>query len=497
MSALDILAQLREQGIYPAGMSVDSRHTQRGDLFAALVGQRDDGRRYAADAVAAGAVAVITQGEAIAGLGVPSLACPQLSAWLGALAAELYDHPGDDLWCCAVTGTNGKTSVTRWVAQALTALGRPTAVVGTLGCGFPDHLSYEQSGGLTTPDAVSLQKSLAQLRAAGAKGCAIEASSIGLVQGRLDGCHIRAGALTQLSRDHLDYHGDMAAYAQAKSLLFERTEIETVVLNLDDELGISLSQRLTGRKNRIGFSLGGHRVSAPEKDADELLVVKNLDALGSPVRFELDGIGFCAPLLGRFNVENLLAVIGLLRAAGFILADIAQVIPRVTPPPGRMSTVMVPEGIPDALPLVVVDYAHTPDALEKALAALRPVAQLRKGHLVCVFGCGGDRDRGKRPLMGRVAQQCADRIVLTSDNPRNEEPLAIMQAVCAGMTQAPYAMESDREVAIRMAISEASAADVILIAGKGHETDQDIGGQRIHFSDAQVALSALREHPCI
>ena len=375
-----------------------------------------------------------------------------------------------------VTGTNGKTSVTHWIAQALERRGRRCALVGTLGNGF---LGALESGPNTTPGAHVLADILPAFVRQGAVACAMEVSSIGLHQNRVAGVRFDVAVFTNLTRDHLEYHGTMEAYAAEKAKLFARPELKAAVLNLDDAFGRELAARLRGKVPTFGYTL------ADGSGADEVLAATGIEDSGHGIHFAVGGVRFAAPLVGRFNVANLLAVTGALLAGGERLTDIAAALTDLAPPPGRMQAV----GGSDA-PLVVIDYAHSPDALEQALTTLRGTAAARGGRLVCVFGCGGDRDPGKRPLMGAVAERLADAVVLTSDNPRSEDPLAILAAIRAGMQSAPT-VESDRAAAIEMAVRSAHARDVILLAGKGHEPYQEIAGVRLPFSDLDSAKSAL------
>lgn len=381
-----------------------------------------------------------------------------------------------------VTGTNGKTSVTQWIAQALTARGRKCALVGTLGNGFPGALV---PGPNTTPGAHVLREFLPESVRQGARACAMEVSSIGLHQNRVAGLRFDVAVFTNLTRDHLEYHGTMEAYAAEKAKLFAWPGLRAAVLNLDDAFGRELAGRLRGRVLTIGYTL------EDERGADTVLRAAALAETGAGLSFALDGIRFEVPVVGRFNAANLLAVIGALLAGGEKLADIAGALKHIVPPPGRMQ----PVGGENA-PLVVVDYAHSPDALEKVLTTLRGTATARDGRLVCVFGCGGDRDPGKRPQMGAIAERLADAVVVTSDNPRGENPQAIIEQILAGMTVQPV-VEPDRATAIHVAIAQAGERDVILLAGKGHEPYQEIAGVRIPFSDLDCATSALAgRRPC-
>lgn len=375
-----------------------------------------------------------------------------------------------------VTGTNGKTSVTQWIAQALCARGRKCALVGTLGNGFPAAL---EPGPNTTPGAHVLREFLPESVRQGAQACAMEVSSIGLHQNRVAGIRFDVAVFTNLTRDHLEYHKTMEAYAAEKAKLFAWPGLGHAVLNLDDAFGRTLAAQLEGRVPTLGYTLGD------ATGCDRVMRATGLSESGNGIAFTLDGVHFEAPVVGRFNASNLLAVIGALLAGGERLADIAAVLRHIVPPAGRMQPVGG-----DHAPLVVVDYAHSPDALEKVLATLRATAAARGGRLVCVFGCGGDRDPGKRPQMGAIAARLADAVVVTSDNPRSEDPRAIIAQILAGMASSP-AVEPDRAAAIDAAIAAAAARDVILLAGKGHEPYQEIAGVRIPFSDLDAAKSAL------
>jgi UDP-N-acetylmuramoyl-L-alanyl-D-glutamate--2,6-diaminopimelate ligase len=494
--AAALLDTLRQHGVKVSRLVLDSRRVQPGDVFLALPGAHADGRNFIADAVARGAAAVLYErGEeniAVPDAGhcsppvpqmevpsvTPTIAVDNLTALAGEIAHLVYGRPSEQLWTVGVTGTNGKTSISQWIAQAMTALDRKCGVIGTLGNGFPPHLEESPN---TTPDAVSVHATLARFRTQDAVACAMEVSSIGLDQGRVNGVHFDVAVLTNLTRDHLEYHGTMAAYGAAKARLFDMPGLGAAVLNLDDPFGVELAARLKGRVPTIGYTLQGGG------GTDRLLYPAELAETATGLAFTLDGVRFTAPLVGRFNASNLLAVTGALLARGETLTAIAAVLTQLTSPPGRMQ----PLG-GNAMPLVVVDYAHTPDALEKVLTTLRGTALARGGKLVCVFGCGGDRDAGKRPLMGAVAEKLADRVIVTSDNPRSEDPQTIITAIRAGM-KGNAASETDRASAIRQAIAQAAAGDVILLAGKGHEPYQEIAGVRLPFADGAIAQSALAE----
>jgi UDP-N-acetylmuramoyl-L-alanyl-D-glutamate--2,6-diaminopimelate ligase len=486
---MDILDQLAARGVAVKGLCADSRAVRPGDVFVAMPGHRTDGRAYIADAVRGGAAAVLYEAENRGqttflesekrGLSPVFLAVPNLAALSGEIAHLVYGRPSEQLWMAGITGTNGKTSVSQWIAQAMQMFDCPCAVIGTLGNGFPGKLAESAN---TTPDAITLHRQLAGFVEHGAVACAMEVSSIGLDQNRVGGVNFDVAVFTNLTRDHLEYHGTMEAYGAAKARLFDWPGLGAAVINLDDPFGAELDAKLAGRVRTLGYTLTG------KTGRGETLAATDLTMTATGIAFTLDGLRIEAPVIGRFNASNLLAVIGALLAGEETLDDIRGVLPRLTFPPGRMQAV----GGHDA-PLVVVDYAHTPDALEKALATLRETATVRGGKLVCVFGCGGDRDPGKRPLMGGIAECLADRVLLTSDNPRSEDPAAIIAAIAVGMKAQPE-IEPDRARAIQQAIAAADRRDVILLAGKGHEPYQEVAGCRHPFSDLEHARIALEQH---
>ncbi len=462
-------------------LRTDSRQVQPGDAFIAWPGYARDGREFVADALAAGAATCLVEEADVDRFGfvdarVASL--PGLKARTGEIAAAFFGRPTEALDVIAVTGTNGKTSSAWWIAQASAVLNKRCGVVGTLGIGEPPKLDYN---GLTTPDPVLLQAAFARMRDQGFAACAIEASSIGIVEGRLAGSAIRVAVFTNFTQDHLDYHGDMDAYWRAKRALFGFPGLRAAVVNLDDAKGDALAAELTALDV---WTTGVER-------QDSRLTARGLHYTGEGLAFTLhegaEAIAVQTGLIGDYNAANLLGVAGALRAQGHALADVARALARVTPVPGRMQRV----GNGRELPQVVVDYAHTPDALDKALSALQGLAQARGGELVCVFGCGGDRDRGKRPQMGAIAAKLSGRVVVTTDNPRTEVPAQILADITAG---APGATVIEaREEAIRAAITEAGARDIVLIAGKGHEDYQEVLGVRRPFSDVAEARAALLE----
>lgn len=481
-------------------LTTDSREVLAGDAFVAWPGATRDGRQFVHDALAAGASACIVEAEGAQAFDLGGddriASMRDLKATTGPLASGFLGKPSERLKVVAATGTNGKTSTSWWIAQALTALGHRCGVVGTLGIGEPpsrDERGSMASTGLTTPDPVTLHAAFKNFLDAGFAACAIEASSIGIVEHRLTGTHIQVALFTNFTQDHLDYHGSMEGYWQAKAQLFAWPGLGAAVLNLDDPQGQALARALQGADLDIWT------YSAQQ---DARLYAHQAGYVDGGLAFDLYEGGEQAlvrtGLIGDYNVSNLLAVVGGLRALGVLLADAAEACRVLTPVPGRMQRVKAEADYDDEvhnfdnLPEVVVDYAHTPDALEKALKALRPLAKSRGGELWCVFGCGGNRDTAKRPMMGALAQQLANRAVVTSDNPRHEPPAAIVEQIVAGMTGAnkPIVIE-DRRAAIAHAVRYAEGRDVILIAGKGHEDYQEVAGVKYPFSDVVEARAML------
>ena len=484
-----ILARLRAAGVSPVGITADSRKLGAGEVFAAWPGFRTDGRRYIGSAVERGAAAVLWEsadGFNPGGLPVPSLAVGGLRDFAGHLAHEVYGRPSDKLWLVGVTGTNGKTTVSQMLAAALQGLGTRCGIVGTLGNGFPGAL---ESALNTTPDALELHRLLAEFVRADAGAAAMEVSSIGLDQGRVNGACFDVAIFTNLSRDHLDYHGSMEAYGEAKARLFALPGVATSIINVDDPFGLMLARRLVAEQRDVIACTLYHANHDAVRGARTLLADR-LQASATGLRFTLQWEGRSAEIQVRmvapFNVSNLLAVAGALLARGVPFDELQPILARLRPPEGRMQLV---GGVCE--PLIVIDYAHTPDALAQVLESLRTTVHSRNGRLVCVFGCGGDRDPGKRPMMGEVAARLADRVIVTSDNPRSEDPLKILNAVAAGAGPAAERIV-DRAQAISLAVSEAEADDVIVIAGKGHEPYQEVLGQRLPFSDLEQANIALR-----
>ena len=467
-------------------LRADSRSVQAGDAFLAWPGAATDARIYVPSVLAAGATACLIEQEGSAALGLDLddarvASYPGLKAAAAPIASAFFDQPSTRLQVLAITGTNGKTSTAWWLAQALAAAGRRCAVVGTLGIGEPGQVV---ANGLTTPDPVLLQHELRRLADQGCVACAMEASSIGLAESRLDGLHIHTALFTNFTQDHLDYHGTMQAYWQAKARLFDWPGLRAAVVNVDDPKGAELARQLADRSE---LDLWTVSCEGPAR-----LMAQALQVDGSGTRFQVrlgdQAATVRVPVAGRYNVSNLLGVMAGMLSLGLDLNQAVTACQAITPVPGRMESLGG-----DAEPLVVIDYAHTPDALEQALQALRPLVAQRGGQLWVVFGCGGDRDRLKRPLMAAAAERAADRLVLTSDNPRSEAPQDIVQAMLAGLTRTALAqVEIDRARAIALVLSQAQAADVVLVAGKGHEAHQEVQGQRLPFSDRDQALQALQ-----
>ena len=472
-------------------LRIDSRQVQPGDAFIAWPGAAQDGRRFVPAALAAGAAACLVEADGVdafafdpANLRIAAL--PGLKAATGPLAADWFGQPGQHLQVVAVTGTNGKSSTAWWTAQALTLLGRPCGLVGTLGVGVPPVAGAPGSidpTGLTTPDPVTLQRAFRRMVEQGLMACAMEASSIGLAEQRMAGTPVTVAQFTNFTPDHLDYHVDMTHYWAAKRSLFDWPELQAAVVNVDDHAGAALADE----RGDAGIDLWTTSVERPAR-----LRASGLHYADGGLAFTVEEGPHRVPvrsaLIGDYNASNLLGVLGALRALGVPLQRAAEVVAELTPVPGRMDRVPGPAQAPQ----VVVDYAHTPDALDKALGALRPLAAARGGRLWCVFGCGGNRDVHKRPQMGSIAQRGADVVVLTSDNPRNELPARILTQIRAGLDPShPVVMIEDLHAAIGHAVLEADPADVVLLAGKGHEDYQDVRGEKRPFLDSAVALHWL------
>jgi len=481
-AALDLEALAAAGGAPPARITTDSRQIRPGDAFAAFPGTKADGRAYIAEAIARGAGLVLWESAGFAwnpAWRVANRPVGGLRAQLGAIADIIYGRPSQALWIVGVTGTNGKTTCTQWIAQCLDRCGRRAALIGTLGNGLVGALDPALN---TTPDAALMHETLARLRTAGAAAVAVEVSSHGLDQGRVNAVAFDVAVFTNLTRDHLDYHVTMAAYGAAKAKLFAWPGVAACVVNVDDPFGrhlIDIARAHGVRVLSYGFASG---------DIHAMSFASTPGGVALSVATPWGGGELRAPVIGEFNAANALAVLGALLASDVPLDAALAALACVEAPAGRMQRLGG-----ESLPLVVVDYAHSADALAKVLTALRPwVAPSRE--LVCVFGCGGDRDAGKRPEMGQAAAELADRLIVTSDNPRSEDPAAIAGAVVQGIratTHRRWSVELDRATAIGAAIAGARRGDVVLVAGKGHEDYQEREGIRQPFSDARAAAAAL------
>ncbi len=481
-------------------LATDSRQVKAGDTFVAYPGESRDGRDYIQHALTSGAASVLWEKRDFAwnpAWRVPNLGVANLRQRAGAIASHVYGLPSATLWVIGVTGTNGKTSCSQWIARSLTQAGRKCAVIGTLGSGFPGALEATVN---TTPDAVWMHAALNRFLQDSARAVSMEVSSHGLAQHRLSGIEFDVALLTNVSREHLDYHGTMRSYRAAKARLFNWRSLKCAVLNFDDEFGAELGSRLK-RPDLSLLGYGFDRAWSPRMSARRVPRVQ-----GRNLRTGADGVSFDVStpwgsaslksnLIGRFNAANLLGSLATLLASEVGLEASVSALQRVKAVPGR--TERYGGG---SRPLVIVDYAHTPDALENVLLALREMISPRavcltphQRRLICVFGCGGERDRGKRPLMGAIAARLANHVIVTSDNPRSEDPLAIITDIMTGVRSTRVTTEPDRARAIRLAVRTARRGDVVLVAGKGHEQHQEIGGVKHAFSDAAMVMAALRE----
>lgn len=466
------------------GIADDSRRLNAGSVFLAVQGANHHGLDFIDTAIESGVAAVVwdsATGDRRAASGpVPIIAVDGLASRLGTIANRWYDWPSHAVDVIGITGTNGKTTVAFLLAQCLQRLGRPCGYLGTLGYGI-DELQVDL--GMTTPPCLDMHATLADFRDLGATHAAIEVSSHALDQGRVDGVRFDAAVFTNLSRDHVDYHGGMRAYANSKARLFTEFECKHRVVCLDSEFGQELADRCGGAV--ITTSTRFDRVANGRPYVFVRSVVANAGGSRVTVVSSWGNGDIEIPLPGEFNIGNAIQVLALLLAWGVEFADAREVVGQMSAPPGRMQAVTAASEV--GVPQVFIDYAHTPAALEASLRALRPHAA---GRIWCVFGCGGDRDTGKRPLMGKIADRLADYAVVTNDNPRNEPPQEIIADVMAGMRDSTLAIES-RAAAIAYAIREAGTNDTVLIAGKGHEDYQLIGDARIDFSDFQLARANL------
>jgi len=466
----------------PTAIVSDSRKVETGALFLAYPGENVDGRDYIAHAIEKGAVIVLWDAENFTWNSewkVENSPVVNLKHHVGEIADQYYDSPSKKMRVIGVTGTNGKTSVTHWLGQSYNYLDNKAAVIGTLGNGLPNSLA---PGLNTTPDALLLQELMAGYVTQGVETVAMEVSSHGINQGRVNGVHFDTAVLTNLSRDHLDYHGSYEKYAAVKKRLFVKEELRHVVLNSDDTFGDKVRKELTERKVEVltyGIESGDVRA-------------KKINIENGRIQFYVTSpygqSDVSVNLVGHFNVYNVLAVLSTLLVSGVSLVDAVEAVTYIEPISGRMEKFGG-----NHLPLVVVDYAHTPDALKNVLQALRNET---KEKLICVFGCGGNRDQGKRAMMAEVASKLSDGVVVTNDNPRNENPDEIIQGILKGM-DGEYAVEEDRARAINVAIINAAVNDVVLVAGKGHENYQEIDNKKHYFSDAEQVVKALKHYEVV
>jgi UDP-N-acetylmuramoyl-L-alanyl-D-glutamate--2,6-diaminopimelate ligase len=499
MSVRELLAGRTDPGaagdIMVHGLKLDSRHINPGDAFVALAGMRAHGITFAPAASACGAVVILAEtpdttasasDASISGMDagdlVPIVWIHDLRDALGSIAARFNGDPSSHLKVIGVTGTNGKTSTVQLLAQALQHTGRTSATIGTLGAGLVGCL---QEGERTTPDAITVHGLLARFRDEGATHVAMEVSSHALEQGRVNAVAFDLAVFTNLTRDHLDYHGTMAAYGAVKQRLFAWPGLRAAIINADDAFGRALATTIPSGIDVLRYGI--------DRD-DAEVVARDIETGSSGQAFHLVtpwGAGYVATrLLGRFNVSNLLAVAACLGQLGLTFAAIRSSLTALDPVAGRMNRI----GGAGAQPLVVVDYAHTPDALEQALTSVRAHCS---GKLFCVFGCGGERDEGKRPQMGAIAEALADVIIITDDNPRGEDGDAIVAQIVAGLSRPHDAtIERDRAAAIARSIRAARSGDVVLVAGKGHEPYQEIAGSKLPFDDLVVARHALEQRAC-
>jgi len=495
------LEQLNKLKVPITHLVSDSRAVRQGDTFVAYPGEKADGRQFIAQAIAQGANVVIYE-KLLSGhpyeaqhfswdaaWQIPNLAVSDLRHKAGWLADAVYGAPSEKLWLVGITGTNGKTSTSHWIAHALNDAGKKCALIGTLGNGFVDAL---QASANTTPDAISVHGLLADYLRADAQAVAMEVSSHALAQGRVNGVRFDVALLTNLSRDHLDYHGDMESYAASKRKLFDWQKLKFAVINLDDAFGAELAGQLQDAEVEvIGYGLRDAALQLAERLGLRMVYGDIAQMSGQGLRLDVHSSWGAAALestlVGRFNAANLLGALAVLLVSGIELGEAVQSLSRVQAVAGRMQRLGG-----TGQPTVIVDYAHTPDALEKVLLTLREVGASQAGKLICVFGCGGDRDRGKRAMMGRVAEKFSDHCIVTSDNPRSEEPQHIIAEILGGMTANNHEIIAERATAIERAIGLARQRDTVLIAGKGHEDYQEIDGVKHPFSDRAAAEGALR-----
>ena len=482
-------------GISVTGLSLDSRTVKSGDVFIATPGLEQDGRDYIAQALESGAVAVLAEDEGFSSADSRVVQIANLNQQLSEVAGRFYADPSDQLMLAGITGTNGKTTCSQLLAQLFSLVkgseclprNASVGVIGTLGCGVVTRGKAElQDTGMTTPDAINTQQVLADCIARGIDRVVMEVSSHSLAQFRVQALAFHTAVFTNLSRDHLDYHGDLVSYASAKMQLFAMPGLVNAVINVDDPVGAEIATKLSPAVKLCSYSLSNTNAAVY---ADHIILSRS--GIRAHVHTPWGDGELNSQLVGRFNLQNLLAVTAAACLQGLSLDEVLKVIPQLQSVSGRMELISSVENSEGDTPQVVVDYAHTPDALKNALETLREHCE---GKLWCVFGCGGDRDQGKRSLMGKIASELADVVVVTSDNPRNEDPNAIIEDICGGLVEACKAeIVADREKAICFAVMSAEHKDVVLVAGKGHEAYQLIGAQRLPFSDQAQARLALRQ----
>lgn len=476
-------------GLLVKDLVVDTRLLNPGDVFIALPGKNSDGTQFIEDAVTKGATAILVESGNIA-IGkstpaVPVYGVTNLASNLGLIASRFYNDPSEKLRLTGITGTNGKTSTASYLVQLLGMCGdTPAGMIGTLGAGIFGDLAPMLN---TTPDVVSINRLLSGFRTQGVKDVVMEVSSHGLEQGRISGVSFETAVFTNLSRDHLDYHADMQAYGEAKRKLFMARGLNNAVINIDDAFGASLYSEFRDRLDCTAYSIGaGSEGHHPDSDIYADIVAEEAGSITFDIGGRWGSGRVIAPFSGRYNISNLLATISVLCLYGIPLQNVMRAVGALQQVPGRLELFTSENS-----PRIYVDYSHTPDALEQALKTLRGLCS---GRLFCVFGCGGDRDPGKRPEMGRVAANYADRIYITSDNPRTEDPPGIIEDIREGIaSEFPVFLEPDRATAIRNAIAESNLEDIVLVAGKGHEDYQEIRGERFPFSDRLLVRNLLEK----
>ena len=473
-----------DDSTFITGLCSDSRKVQAGDLFCARAGSRVHAASFIPQAVKAGAVAVLMQGNhdpELPAVSVPVYRVDDFNRVLGEIASRFFERPSEKLEVIGITGTNGKTSITWLLAHAMSDPDHRTGMIGTLGIGMPNDIRESIN---TTPDAITIHGSLATLRSRGAQRVAMEVSSHALEQGRVAGVRFKQALFTNLSRDHLDYHVSMQAYAAAKQRLFREYPVEQQILNLDDPLGREMWQSRSDDDSVFGFTFRGENDGPQNRIVTGQLLKNDLDGLLLGITSPWGTGELRSKLLGSFYASNLIACLTSMCLAGISIEEAIRRLQKCPPVPGRMERLGA-----DKTPLVIVDYAHTPDALENVLASLKPHV---RGKLVCVFGCGGERDSGKRAGMGRAADQYADEIIVTNDNPRGEDPEHIIQDILTGIERSSHLIiEPDRSTAITTAIRQAGQDDLVLVAGKGHETSQLVRGEYLPFSDRNLVRACL------